>query len=238
MTAFVGLNNIEITLEQDGREVQIVQDCTEYLKPLTTLIYKMMGMGISTYALPNPNPVSSACSSECSTANTVISNLSWTKNDSLMPFDRGEILVGRIAPSINSEGCGEDCAECRQHYYENEKNNIWYQCVDERPMRFTYYCPNWMSKDKCSPNDKYCMRSYPYGDADKTRSTEYTCRSLPDKYIGNLEDSDSWSRSSRECRSTKGLCYYGCDGGKCYNSWFKDDPYKGKSASAMCRCMN
>lgn len=234
VTYYTYLNRIETTLTQDGNSVVITQDCTDYLATLTEKLYQQMGMAISTWGCGTL----SNCGESCGTANTVISNLNWQQDDSIVPYDNGAIIDAGATPKLNSAGCGENCSECRSFYYENAPTDTWNECVDTREMRFVKYCPSSWNSDKCQTDEPYCMRAYPFGDPDKTRSAEYECRSLPPERIGNLSDQVTWRNSNRECRTSNGLCYYGCNGGTCHNSWFRSDPLKGKSASAMCRCKN
>jgi len=248
------LHCIRTTLTQGANELVLDQDCALYLDPLTFKLQQMMALGVSTYHVGLADAASLSgqqCQSECSEVDTktVISNVRWTQDDAFADesaddTDGGEggtgvVVVGGPAPALDSGACANDvdgvsCSECREHYLDTAPSDVWYECVDRTVYRFGNKCGNNADKDKCMTDaSTYCHKSYPFGDADKYRSDQMACRTVPKEYIdGPFEYHRRKSRSSR-C----GLCKYGCGSdAKCYRSWLESDADDWRGPSAMCRC--
>jgi hypothetical protein len=237
------LECIRTTLIQGTTEHAFDQDCRDYMDPLSFKLQKMMAMGISTYHLGLTNDVSSqTCTAECSNLDTksVISNVRWTTDDAFADDTdnnndnaTGDIVVGGPAPALNSGICGNDCSQCMEHFVDTDPTNTWYECVDWTIYRFGNKCKDNHDKSKCmTDSGAYCHKSYPYGDADKFRSDDMACRTVPDGYVtGNMNFARRKTRN-QSC----GLCTYGCGGGECFRSWLSDDGDRWRGASAMCRC--
>ena len=238
------LDCIRTTLVQGTTEHAFDQECRDYMDPFSfKLKEKMMALGISSYHVGLDNDLSSqTCTSECSEMDTmtVISNVRWTTGDAYADDTddsgndggTGDIVVGGPAPALNSGNCGDDCAQCMEHYVDTDPTNMWYECVDWTIYRFGNKCGNNADKSKCmTGSDTYCHKSYPYGDADKFRSDDMACRTVPDIYING---DFNWARRATRNQSC-GLCNYGCEN-ECFRSWLSDDADRWRGASAMCRC--
>ena len=100
-------------------------------------------------------------------------------------------------------------------------------------MKYGNACKERYRGVTCNSDDRYCLKSYPYGDPDKYKSDQKGCRSVPDTYL----DSSQLKKAKRECPLSKGICGTCCDEEDCFWSYRKDDADKGKGATAMCRCM-
>jgi len=238
------VTSIKTIITQNGMEIILEQDCDDYLDGLNWQLDRHMSLGISSYSVGQENDISGdSCSTACETANTKIKNIVWTTNDCINSEENeeeeeeeqepGELVIGDAAESL--EMCEEGCSECRMSWFENFPNDKFATCSDMRQMKFGGKCGGRKDKSMCATGDGlYCHMSYPYGDADKMRSDDAGCRTVPADYIEN-----DFKYGNRECRNSKAqLCFYGCGDGTCHNSWPIEDPLKWKSPMAMCRCKN
>lgn len=146
----------------------------------------------------------------------------------------GELIIGEPTDSLSE--CEAGCTECRMSWREFTPDVVEATCMDTREFKYNKKCPNkkkWKN-EKCNA-EGHCVQSYPFGDPDKMRSKEATCRTVPDALVNN--DNADFKFSKKKCKSKNGLCGFGCEKNEvCRNSFLKEDGLKWKGASGMCRC--
>ena len=108
-----------------------------------------------------------------------ISNIKWTINEA--HAEEPEEIISVVADNLNQ--CEEGCHECFNAWMSNDIDNVYQTCVDYRPMKFGRPCGPLQDQSKCNRENDYCLHSYPYGDLDKYRSVDASCRSVPDSYL-------------------------------------------------------
>lgn len=232
----VNLEKITTILEQEGRTVEMVMDCPDYINSMSWTLYYNFNLAISTYALDQSNDVSGGtCESACSDASMIIKDLTWVSNDCILEanIEPGEATFGGPAPKLNSGNCGDDCTECREFFYSNFPNDITYECVDTKHYKFGAGCSSNRSRDACMTEEDFCINSWDINDPDRWNSPDAKCRSVPKSHI--LPSSELKFVSKQCGNPLAGQCALGCDT-SCHNSWPIWDTARGKSVYAMCRC--
>jgi hypothetical protein len=225
-----------------------------------------MAMAISTYHLnTTDNPIANGCTETCNSASTIISNIRWSENDSIIEDEDEEeeddeedeedeeddeddvdpvLMWGDAAPSLMSGYCDTtNCTECRESWYDDTPNDKAYRCKDETIFKYRNKCGKkrlrMEGKNKCMTGDE-------------TGEDQYCHWSFPadDKKKGKSEFAacrtvpqdyieGDWKYGKKPKKNfKKGLCRYDdCEelGGTCNWSWPMGE--KGKHAKGMFRCL-
>ena len=124
------------------------------------------------------------------------------------------------------------CVECREYTRPGLPDDIIYKCEinNDDDYRYGHRCKPGIP-NKCGDGTQKCMDSWPRDKGKK--SPERACRDLPD--VLDVQIDSNWAFKAKVEKSSKGLCYFGCDGGTCHKSWAVGGKWNDSTATWRCK---